>query len=62
MNMQMIQFSFRLMASIHLSYAITGSIIKCQNDSLGLKLVYLWILTIFLSFFNVFIKIDEYVN
>ena len=35
-------------------------ITKCHNDSLGLKLVYICILTIFLSFFNVFINIHEY--
>ena len=38
------------MTSINLSFYITGSITKCHNVSLGLKLVYLWILTIFLSF------------
>ena len=59
MNMQMRQFSFRPMTSIHLSYAITGSITKCHNDSFGLKLVYLLILN---DIFNVFIKIHEYAN
>ena len=43
MNMQMRRFSYRPRSSIHLSYNITGSTTKCQNDSLGLKLVYLWI-------------------
>ena len=50
------------MASIDLSYDITGSIIKCHNDSLGLKLVYLLILMIFSVIFHVFIKIHEYEN
>ena len=51
------------MTSIHLSYAITGSMTKCHKDSLGLKLVHLWIFNDFsLVFFNVFIKINEYVN
>ena len=43
-------FSFRRMTSINLSYDITGSRTKCHNDSLGLKEVYFWIFTIFLSF------------
>ena len=44
MNMQMRKekFSLRPMTSIHLSYDITGSITKCHNDSLGLKLVYFY--------------------
>ena len=42
-------FSFRRMTSINLSYAITGSITKCHNDSLDLKEVY-GFFTIFLSF------------
>ena len=48
------------MASTDLSYDITGSITKCHNDSLGLKLVYLRILMIFSVIFHVFIKIHEY--
>ena len=43
-------------------YDITGSITKCQNDSLGLKSVYLWIFNDFSVIFNVFIKIHEYTN
>ena len=35
-------FSYRTRSSIDLSYDITGSITKCHNDSLGLKLVHLW--------------------
>ena len=31
------------MVSINLSYDITGSITQCHSDSLGLKLVCLWI-------------------
>ena len=51
------------MTSIHLLYDITGSITKYHNDSLGMKVVYLWILTIdFSVLFNVFIKIHEYAN
>ena len=61
MNMKM-KFSFRRMASIHLSYDITGSIIKWHNDSLGLKEIYGIFERFFLSFFNVFIKIHEYAN
>ena len=48
------------MASINLSYDVIGSITNCHNDSLGLKLVYLWILTFFYVIFYVFIKIHEY--
>ena len=51
------------MTSINLSYDITGSISKCHNDSLGLKLVYLCIFNGFsVIIFNVFIKIHEYAN
>ena len=42
-------FSFRRMTSINLSYANTGSIKKCHNDSLDLIEVY-GFFTIFLSF------------
>ena len=62
MNIQMRRFSYRPRSSIHLSYNITGSTTKCQNDSLGLKLVYLWIFYVFSVIFNVFIKIHEYAN
>ena len=48
------------MTSIDLSYDITGSITKCHNDRLGLKLVYLWIFNDFSVIFNVFIKVHEY--
>ena len=51
MNMQMRRFSYRPRSSIHLSYNITGSTTKCQNDSLGLKLVYLWIFPFFFCHF-----------
>ena len=60
--MQMRSFSYRPRSSINVSYNITGSITKCQNDSLVLKLVYYGFLTLFLSFFDVFIKIHEYAN
>ena len=60
--MQMRSFSFRPMTSIHLSYAITDSITKCYNDSLGLKLAYLWVFNDFSVIFYVFIKIREYAN
>ena len=59
MNMQMRQFSYRTRSSIDLSDESTGSIAKCHNDSLGLKLVHLWIFKDFLPFF---IKINEYAN
>ena len=52
-------FSFRRMTSINLSYDITGSITKCHNDSLDLK-VYLSIFYDVSVIFNVFIKIHEY--
>ena len=39
--MQMRYFSYRTRSLIDLSYNITGSITKCHNDSLGLKLVHL---------------------
>ena len=48
------------MTSITLTYDITGSIAKCRNDSLGLKLVYTWIFTDLLLYSNVFINIHEY--
>ena len=44
------------MTSINLSYDITGTITKCHNDRLGLKLVYLWIFNDFSVIFDVFIK------
>ena len=47
---------------MNLSYNITGSITKCQNGSLDLKLVYLWIFKAFSVIFNVFINIHEYAN
>ena len=50
------------MPSINLSYDITGSITKCHNDSLGLKLVYLGTFNDFSVIFNVFFKIHEYAN
>ena len=50
------------MASIKLSYDITGSRKKCHNDSLGLKEAYLWIFYDFSVIFNIFIKIHEYEN
>ena len=50
------------MTSIDLSYDITGSITKCHNDRLGLKLVYLWIFNNFCVIFKVFIKVHEYAN
>ena len=34
--------SFMPMTSINLSYDITRPITKCHNDSLCLKLVYIW--------------------
>ena len=59
MNMQMRYFSYRTRSSIDLSYNITGSITKCHNDCLGLKLVHLWNFKDFLPFF---MKINEYTN
>ena len=50
------------MLSINLLYDITGSITKCHNNSLGLKLVDLSICNDFSVIFNVFIKIHEYAN
>ena len=52
MNMQMRYFSFRTRSSIDLSYNITGSITKCHNDSLGLKLVHLWKFRDFFAIFS----------
>ena len=49
-------FSFRPTTVLILSYAITGSIAKCHNDILGLKLVYLWIFKDVFVIFNVYIK------
>ena len=44
MNMQMRLLSSMPKTSINLSlYCITGAVTKCDNDSLGLKLVYSWI-------------------
>ena len=60
--MQMRKCSYRPRSSINFPYDITGSITKCQNDSLGLKSVYLWIFIDFSVIFNVFIKIHEYTN
>ena len=57
MNMQMRLSSHRASASINLSYDITGSTTKCQNDGLGLKLVHLKILNDFLPFFIVSLKL-----
>ena len=51
MNMQMRYFSYRPRSSINVLFYITGSITKCQNDSLGLKLVYLWIFNVFFCHF-----------
>ena len=59
MNMQMKHFSYRTRSSIDLSDDITGSITNCHNDSLGLKLVNIWIFKDFLPFF---IKINVYAN
>ena len=36
---------------MNLSYEITGSITKCHNGILSLKLVHLWIFNDFLPFF-----------
>ena len=58
MNMQMRSFSFRHRSSINLTYDLIGSITKCHNNSMVLK-VYLWIFKDFLSFS---IKIHEYAN
>ena len=58
MNMPMGQFLPRPMKSINLSIDFSGSITKCYNpDSLGLKLVWLWIFNDFSVFF---IKFHEY--
>ena len=54
-------FSFRCMTSINLLYDITGSITKCHNDSLDLKVVYRFFYD-FSVMFDVFIKIHEYAN
>ena len=44
MNMQMRLLSYMPKTSINLSlYCITGAVTKCDNDSLGLKLIYSWI-------------------
>ena len=44
MNMQMRLLSYMPKTSINLSlYFITGAVTKCDNDNLGLKLVYSWI-------------------
>ena len=51
MNMQMRLLSYMPKTSINLSlYCITGAVTKCDNDSLGLKLVYSWIYIHFKSF------------
>ena len=57
MNMQMSYFSFKPMSSTDLSHDNTASITKCHNNSLGLTLVYLLILTIVLSFLMNSLKI-----
>ena len=51
------------MQAIILAYDNTGSLTKCHNDSLGLKIVYLWIfndvsviLNITLKFMNMQIR------
>ena len=62
MNMQMRLFSYRTRSSIYMSYDITGSITKCHNDILGLKLVYLWGFKDFSAIFYFFININEYAN
>ena len=59
MNLQMKYFSYRIRLSINVSYDISGSITKCHNDSLGLKLVHLRIFAIFLFFF---MQINEGAN
>ena len=62
MNMQMRLLSYMLKTSINLLlYCITGAVTNCDNDSLGLKLVYSWIYKHFKSL-NVFIKIHEYAS
>ena len=57
--MQMRKFSFKPMTLLNLSNDITGSISKYHNNSLGLKIVCLWIFNDFSVIFNVFIKIHE---
>ena len=48
--MQMRLLSYMPKTSINLSlYCITGAVTKCDNDSLGLKLVYSWIYKYFKS-------------
>ena len=54
--------SFRLMTSINLPYVIAGSITKCRNDRLGLRLVHLLIFDVFSVSFYVFIKIHDMIN
>ena len=50
MNMQMRLLSYMPKTSINLSlYCITGAVTKCDNDSLGLELVYSWIYKYFKS-------------
>ena len=51
---------YRTRSSINLSYDITGSITKCHNGSLGLKLVHLWIFKDFFAILHIFIRINEY--
>ena len=60
--MQMRSFSYRTRSSINSSFDITGSITKCHNDSLGLKLVHLLIFKDSSAIFHVFMKINEYAN
>ena len=62
MNMQMRRFSYRPRSSIHLSYNITGSTTKCQNDSLEPEISLFMDFLRFSVIFNVFIKINEYAN
>ena len=50
MNMQMRLLSYMSMTSTFFSlYCITGAVTKCDNDNLGLKLVYSWIYNHFKS-------------
>ena len=57
MNMQMILLSYMPMTSIFFSlYCITGAVAKCDNDNLGLKLVYSWIYDHFKSLLTFSLK------
>ena len=48
--------------SVILAYDMIGSITNCNNDTLGLKLDYLWIFNNFSVIFDIFIKIHDYAN